>query len=269
MSKWDSLFRLESNIFRLYNKFIRLKFIFDFKEKKIIRKNSCLSRQRNSDSCFILGNGPSLKNVNLDRLKDYDTFSVNYFYRSNLNFSSTYHVMVDNAFWQEESAIEYLFRAYSDQQKTKFIFRSPVSRLFDDRQVNKNRAYFVVQKFVQYEDYLAIDMTYSQTACMNVVLAALQCAIFMGYEKIYLLGCDFNQFATMHPSHFYSKGTENRTCSMASDLKFSAIAMQHHYAIEKYSKLHDIKILNATDGSLIDAYERITVDDALNNNHNV
>ena len=264
MTKLDILNKIELPIFKSYNLSERISFLFKFKEKNLISKNIVLKNSCKKHECFIIGNGPSLKFIDLSLIKDYDTFTTNFFHKSENNFVSTYHVMVDGGFYNQH--FDYTLNAYKDitnKTNTKFIFKTYAYDKLKNENVNLDNAYFIHTKLMQYNKFLKLDMCEDMTACVNVVLAAIQCAIYMGYKKIYLIGCDFNQYASMKPTHFYAKEAKERTVPMGVDLRWSSMAHFHHYALSNYARENDIEILNATEGSLIDAYERVKFDDII------
>ena len=64
-----------------------------------------------------------------------------------------------------------------------------------------DRAYFIKPYFVQNGANIRMDMSKIMTGSINVVPAAIECALYMGYRHIYLLGCDMN----LLPVHFYDQ----------------------------------------------------------------
>jgi hypothetical protein len=260
MNKYELLDRIEHVMFKMYNAFSNIKlYTMDRSFLNILKKNKSLITKK--DTCFVIGNGPSIKNIDLTLLKSSDTFSVNFFYKSGItkDFSATYHMMIDEVFYTDEN-LAYLVDTYNQKKDTKFIFRHHAYKVLKDANFNFDNAYFTYQKLFPYGDFLKLDLTKNMTACINVIISCIQCAIYMGYKKIYLVGCDFNSYATMKPAHFYQSNQNGRVISMGEELKYYSLAHFHLYALQKYAEKHDIKILNATEGSLIDAFEEIKFD---------
>ena len=256
-----SYMRMLENLYQFWNvwNYYRWTMISRFNKdmKKELKRNKIFENIHKGERCYILGNGPSLKNVDLEKLEDKKTFTTNYFYKYEKNFKSSYHLMVDGAFYWKEH-FEYTKKIANDEN-IKFI------TLYDGKK-KLDRApntYYIFPCYKSDYKKIYLDMSKPMTECVNVVLSAIQCAIYMGFSEIYLLGCDFNQFASMRPGHFYSKEEKDRTVPMAQDLKYSSMAMYHHYKLEEVARSKNIKILNATEGSLIDAYERISLTELL------
>jgi len=55
-----------------------------FKNKSILAKNKELAGAYQGQRCFVIGNGPSLNQLDLAKLKDEQVFACNLFYRHDL-----------------------------------------------------------------------------------------------------------------------------------------------------------------------------------------
>lgn len=241
-------------LFAIYNCFTRISVLFRPKLKKLLKHNQKLKREK--DYCFILGNGPSLKGVNLYSLNGEDTFAVNYFYKHcPEGFESKYFVAIDQNFYKTDQK-DYILELYKEKKNVQFILKNPAYDLMDDWDMN--RTFFIHPKLFQYGDMVACDYTHSMTACINVVLQCIQIALFMGYKKIYLLGCDFTQYAEIKSHHFYDTRSEDDRrdiTNMGDDARWAYLAHYHHYALDKFAQSRGQEIINLTEGSLIDAYK--------------
>ena len=131
--------------------------------------------------CFIIGNGPSLKQTDLSKLRNEFTFGMNRFYLafSELGFTSTYLVVV-NSLVIEQCAEE--------------IRRLPIPKFVSWRS----------RRFIQPVDdlsFLFTTYTGPKFACdargrlwegATVTYVALQLAFHMGFETVILIGVDHN-----------------------------------------------------------------------------
>ena len=236
-----------------YNCFSRIKLALSIRTKRLIKHNRDL--KRNKDHCFILGNGPSLKGVNLMELNVEDTFAVNYFYKHcTEGFKSRFFVAVDQMFYKTEQR-EYILNLYDELKDVEFILKTPAFGMKKDWEMN--RSFFIYPKLFQYGKNVKCDFTKNTTACINVVIQCIQLAIFMGYKKIYLLGCDFTQYAQVKSNHFYdTKKDDDRRAltNMGDDARWAYLAHYHHYALQRLAEKRGIEIINLTENSLIDAY---------------
>jgi hypothetical protein len=136
------------------------------------------------ERCFIIGNGPSLKKMDLSPLKNEITFGLNRIYLlfPEMGFSTTYYVTINpNVVEQFASEIEALpmpkFIGWQKDQHLRltgdmiFLPPSPVGLGFTTQ--------------------LARAMPQGWT----VTYTAMQIAHYMGFKNVYLIGVDHN-FAT-------------------------------------------------------------------------
>jgi hypothetical protein len=154
----------------------------------------------NSDTFILLGNGPSLGDVDLKSLEPYATFGLNAAYRAyiKLNFWPKYFGCFDSRVC-----------AHHSEQFENLIHKSPIERFFFINYNENKKSIFTDHRILSHpkfqkinfkertpqekerDDILAcsfdpfIDMLTSGTN-------AIQCALLMGYRKIILLGCDAN-----------------------------------------------------------------------------
>lgn len=258
--KYIELF--DAFVFCMFNLCSDIIFLFRPTVRKAVKRNKALKASR--EECFILGNGPSLKDVDLSRLKNFDTFTVNYFYKNPpQDFVSTYFVTVDDVFYKGQGRA-YIKEVYKKYPQMKFILKHQ-AYLDNPKMWDLERTYFYYMKKFQYGRYVQCDATKNMTLCTNVINQCIQIAMHMGYKKIYLLGCDYNHFTMLKPTHFYEKEGSARSLAacMGIDLRWSSKTLFHHYALELKAKKMGVHVINLTENSMIDAYRRKTLDAVL------
>jgi hypothetical protein len=257
--------RIDNTIFFLYNLFSHFIFIF-YKNKVLIKKNVNFKDIHEGERCFILGTGPSLNNIDPDDLKNEITFGVNFLYRSELmrDITPTYYTFLDDGFYEEHK--ESMKSIIEGLPKTKFFVRTKATSAIKALNINDQNIYYQYCNLYQYGDYIKLDMTKNMTAPFNVVLSCIQTAIYMGFNEIYLIGSDFNTFATLKEEHCYDKDglPSDRSISLGLDLWFYSIVSYQHYALAKYAKENNIRIYNLSPNSLLDAYEKKDIKDIIN-----
>jgi hypothetical protein len=93
---------------------------------------------------------------------------------------------------------------------------------------------------------------------MNVVSYSILAAIYMGFKKINLLGCDYNAFCTAGVGHAYDDKSElsGSTYNLGFYLKYYHLTTEFHYLIAQLAKERGVEVVNMTPGSLLDAYVR-------------
>ena len=158
---------------------------------KAMRDSQCHRR------CFIIGNGPSLREIDLSRLQGEFTFGLNRIYLlfPEMGFSTSYYVSINDLVIQQcASEIRALpmpkFLAWHARRfiqptaDTSFLYTSYTGPGF-----NRNASGRLWEG-------------------ATVTYVALQLAFHMGFEKVILVGVDHN---------FVSKGKPNQTVTSTGD----------------------------------------------------
>lgn len=258
-----------SKLFQIKESFDKLTFLtfnilsdsvfqFRFKIKSLVKKNRFYKDIHKDDKVFILGNGPSISLLDSDHFKyinNHVSFVVNYFYKKKdlCDFKPTYYALVDplsveNEYTEMYENIRDLF------PDSILITDYRANRLMDKVQF-KNKPLYLYSKKYPVND-IDEDISVNCYITMNVVSACILTAIYMGAKEIYLLGCDYNSFASRHELHFYEEDSndpiiENR---LAYQLKYYHLTTEFHYLIAKLAKRKGVKIVNLCDTSLLDSY---------------
>ncbi|HVN17000.1 MAG TPA: 6-hydroxymethylpterin diphosphokinase MptE-like protein [Anaerolineales bacterium] len=148
--------------------------------------------------CFIIGNGPSLKQTDLTKLKGEFTFGMNRIYLlfPELGFTTTYFASINDL------VIEQCAQEIAALPIPKFIawHSNCHFQRFPDDMVFLYTTY-TGPKF-------AYDMTGRIWEGATVTNVALQLAFYMGFEKVILIGVDHN---------FASRGDANKTVVSTGD----------------------------------------------------
>lgn len=245
-------------LLKVFNVISDIFFFFSIKVRRVLKRNNKLTK--NHDRCFIILNGPSLKQTDITKITNADTITVNFFYKSKdyMTFESDFHVVMDGAFFSPEN-FDYLQSIIMGKKRTKLFVKSSAFGLFEEN----DRVFALYSKKVQYGNYLSFDLEKNMTAAINVSITALQIALNFGYKEIYLVGADFSEFIMKNGrvEHFYSEDkTSEEVLRKGDELRWFSLAYFHHYAIRKWADCNGVKIYNASPDSYLDAYEFIDFD---------
>ena len=257
---------IDSFIYKTYNILSRSFYAINyFKIKKIIGKNIELKDKHKGQRCFIIGTGPSLNDLDLTYLKDEITFGVNFLYKSEQYkvIEPKYYTIVDEAFYNKGE--EYLNNILDETKNSIMICNYKGKNVVDNCKTKPKDVYYIYQKLFPHKGLTCVDAHKNMTIAMNVVTVCIQMAIYMGFSEIYLIGADFNPFASEKPNHCYTDDSNERDISLADELKFFSHAANFHYYIAEYAKKRNIMILNASAFSLLDAYKRVNFLDIFKN----
>jgi hypothetical protein len=245
--------------------------------------------------CYILGNGPSLKeNVlnDLDLLKTKELFVVNDFAKSKYFeiLKPKYYVLLDPSYWNSSTYKELfddcikVLNTIQDKTDWPMFLMVPteahrVSLIKDIFNKNKNITIisfnstsvtgFQWFRFFAYKNYLGIPPV------NNVVGACIYIAINMQYPEINILGADHswtqdlivndkNLVCCVNP-HFFDdedghylphKTVNGNFYTMHRLLRDYALMFEGYHTLRIYAESRKIKILNRCKKSFIDAFER-------------
>ncbi|MFD2229737.1 hypothetical protein [Alkalimarinus sediminis] len=257
MSKFDVKNKIDDWLYATYNTVADVLFFLKRDIRKVTAGNARFIRKETGGRCFIVGTGPSLKSVP-DELfnlmsKEY-CFGVNFLYKSEVfnKVKPNYYVLMDDYFWGEYSnTFSEICNKY-DIGKPVFITDYRAKDLLNDHHMFLHAKNYPVNN-------VRLDLCGNSSALMNVVSYSIAAAMFMGFKEIYLVGCDYNAFSTNGIGHCYDDDDLKESgLNLAYFLKFYHITTEFHYLLAKEAKKNGVKIINITDGSLLDAYPRVS-----------
>lgn len=245
----------------------------DWKEKlKQQKLKNCYEGKR----CFIIGNGPSVRVQDLERMKDDVTFCVNRIYQlfNQTSWRPTYYFCIDyHAYVADAEIIEQLDIPH------KFV---PLERAIGSGQVYDDIIYYnrktMASTVRNHQVVENLELDFSENVeevvygATTVLYDVLQFAVYMGFKEIYLYGVDFQHEVERsldgtisekavkdHFSDNYLSGIE----------RFSKVAIPmylHKICFEKAKILCEKKgicIKNITRKTMLDVFECASVEDIL------
>lgn len=205
MSKLDIVYELFGE--KIYTS-IKIK----LKQKKVdysdvIKKNEKFKNIHEGERCFVLGNGPSLREENLSLLSNEIVFTVNNFARIE-DFKVVkpdYHLWVDDAYFEmrddnkmPHEELMYNYCAMAEVKPICFVpahAKSFIEKNKIDEMLEIN--YFDVIEWVNPKRHIICELNNYITGFTTVVQYAIVVAIYMGFKEIYLLGCDTTNIMAM------------------------------------------------------------------------
>lgn len=218
--------------------------------------------------CFIIGNGPSLKINDLERLELNDEITFG---------SNRIHLIFKDTTWRP---------TFYCAQDLKYI--SNYHDEICDIEVNKKFMFLVKHSFYEDipnalysesidEDFFPNKPNFSKDSSIGVyngftiTYSMIQLAIYMGFTEIYLLGVDSEYSKMSTPSgivevnnisdHFskeYDNLTRIDTPHLASPVYKTILAYEK---AREFANKNNIKIYNATRGGKLEVFDRINFDD--------
>lgn len=225
----------------------------DKRYRASVKRMLVLKDRHRGERCFIIGNGPSLKNTDLSLLKDEVTFGMNRIYLlfDRLGFATTYYVAVNKL------VIEQSARDIVSLPCPKFISRSArnLIEFTDDTMFLNSRSHPMFYP----------DITKGICEGATVTYVAMQIAYYLGFQEVILIGVD-HSFATQgkphtvvvsqgdDPDHFDSQYFGKGFRWQLPDLERSELA----YRIAKYQFESDGReIIDATVGGKLQVFRKV------------
>lgn len=268
----------------------RLKMIDDKNLSNRISKNLNYKNKYKNKRCFILGNGPSLNDVNFSDLEDEYVFTVNQIARHD-NFDklkTNFHIIADPQFHRLDlndnkdlEVAKNLSKINTENNKpTCFISYEAVEFCEDNDIFNDlNFCYFYAKRTLPRNYKHNIDYTKNSFAYINVVLLAISYAIFMGFSEIYLLGCDCTvmndavklRIGEQCDNYAYDVSYNENKRLKEHILKYeiehqfrSTVEMFNSYKkLNNYCKRKNIKLINCSSTTILDSVPRRPLDEVL------
>lgn len=195
--------------------------ILNFRHREFLKQNRALKNIHRGERCFILGNGPSINDINLNLLKNDQVFVVNDFIRHPQfeKLNSVNYVMSDTIFFNSQQPTDYFgknLKEKSDKlgEKTKLLLNVLGKGLIEQRKLFQNQDVYYLSSYGNFSEYFDFNLDIAKTIPFpkNVILACLIIAVYMGFETIYLLGVE-HDFLTYHfrkdmladPKHIFNQ----------------------------------------------------------------
>lgn len=261
--------KIDGCIYSAYNLVSDLKFQLNLKLKDDLKRNAEFENIHLGGRCFILATGPSVNNLTTDEINGLSreiTIGINSMYKSKTldRLVPRYYSLLDNNYWGLSSGeFSEIAKKYA---KSPPVFMTDIraseiaSAAIPDVNHIRMRARNYPVNSIRY------DPTGNMSIAMNVVGSSILLAIYMGFKEIYLLGCDFNSFCSQGTTHCYDDTEELSglpTYNLSFYLKYYHITAEFHYLIARLAKEKSIRVVNLSEKSLLDAYPRGSLKEAL------
>jgi len=226
---------------------------------------------------FLIGNGPSLNDMNLDLLENEDTIAMN---RIELIYPKTkwrptYYIFCssnceDNRWGKKWS--KSILNACSEEKTTPIIWKRYKNS------IERNGGGTLPEKTLYLnsmsENQVGTESTFSTDAFKRIdksgtsMNVALQLAYYMNYEEVYIIGCDSNWITATNTTQTEEGDINHFHPDYHADIgngehEFWRMNTTHLTAAKHY-KVAGKKIYNAGYNSAINAYEKINYESLFN-----
>ncbi len=250
VERWDGI------LFWCYNIIATIKYIVLWpKLHPLLKKNKELKKKYNSKRCFILMNGPSVAEHDLSVLKDEVIFVSNYFYKAQIasNIHPTFYCWLDSLLMMSEEGKKTVDAIKQKYPETKLILNSKSYR------GDKERIFYTYNKHLPSICGIRSNLAGLSSGFSTVALYAVNAAIYMGFNEIFVLGLDFAPGAFKHfdPAMGECEDPTIKRAKIDVCGNYWSYTKAHYesYALNKYAKKLGVRIVNLNKDSYIRAFE--------------
>jgi len=255
-------------------------FIKTPKEKIIetsLTKNKIFVNIHTQEKCFILATGPSIRYQNLKYLINETCFTTSDFYKhpDYQMIKPKYYCLAPlHPPFQEKDGIKRFNELHrASYGKEVYFFGLRDKNIYEKSLLVDSRDRVNFLEFIKMEDFPSeIDLTSFLPNPTSVSIIAISIAIYMGFKKIYLLGCDhdnlwlwdgkskYNQL-----EHFYdgdpSIGYQHQEFDVDRTLRAHLKVREQYKWVNNVALSKGIQIFNASPKSYIDIFPRVKYED--------
>lgn len=237
-----------------------------------------LRNQYKNHRCFIMGNGPSLNVTPLEKLQDEYVWGSNrcYLIFNKISWRPSFYTAVDTRVVPDNA--EEINNLIHQNQNTLFFF--PLHfRL--NKIINSDRnTYWYRERPIDDNNlpfgHFSTEIQEYVRSVRTVTIAALQIAVFLGFNPIYLIGCDTNYVIPSttlfeDPQKDSLISTSNNDPNHFSEHYFGAGKKYHqphpdrmifnYLQAKKVCDSLGVKVFNATVGGKLEVFQRIQIED--------
>lgn len=244
-------------------------------QKKIVNPNRTFKNTAKGKRAFVLATGPSIKQEDIRILEGEDCFSIsNFFLHEDLNiinpkfhFFAPYHEPLIL-----ENYIDWLKEA--DQKlpaSTSIVLGHKTKEMVEKYGLFPNRkVYYLFLEGMFSGNY---NITKPIMSPQTGPIMMLPWLMYMGYSEIYLLGCDNTILRDYGKSttNFYPKEKEvrenatsgNNWPDILTTLGYVTRMFEHYEYYSQSAHKNNIKIVNLSQDSWLDTFEKDTLDNVL------
>lgn len=293
---------MPSNIIRKINKILSYFYrnyaaprIYSLRDRKMLSGNLELKNKYAGRRCFAVGAGPSIANIDLSKLKHEYTFVVNEFEKNPQHkaLSPKFHLIMESNYFTEEGP-EFWLNSFKEKDQnippeTIVITKIEAKPFVEKYNLFKRHTVYYIGTQGIFTDKFPFNIDFNRYVPnpKNSILMCIIAAAWMGFDEIYLLGCEHSFLAqplgpskSLGFSHSYKDETfkldrvdkevlkkyitPKEMSANYESLMLNTLQLFRNYRLfyAKARKAHpNLKIFNATPNSFLDVFPMINFND--------
>jgi hypothetical protein len=233
-------------------------------ERETLIKNMQFRGKYDGQRCFVIGNGPSLNQIDLSRIMKDVAIAMNRFDRHPMvgTWQPNFLCMLDPAssFVKPEILNEMKSAFMGVLPRDGFFFHISNKQNIESFGVRDHRAFYVKTN-LDIKSLINIERDWELTEPVpggwSTSVLAIMLAMYIGCKEIYLVGMDHNWLADKtYCTHFYQYQEEEHQ-SYREMMEYALKVFKGYEVIKRYADSRGVHIWNATPGSYLDVFPRI------------
>lgn len=242
--------------------------------RNVLAANASLKNRHLGQRCFIVGNGPSVKEIDLRRLHGETVFSVSngYLHEGYGTMAPAYHCVPQITYGRmTEGDVVSWFREMELRvgNAELFLNETEAALVSEHGLFAANKVHYLALQgnFDELNDMQVIDIASPVPRVESVPIMALMIALYMGFQEIILLGMDHDSWRSGYYNYaFQPNATSGKDFSVTDQGKiltpnfdtFQSLARlwRQYRHLAKVASANKIKIVNASPGGELDEFPR-------------
>lgn len=241
----------------------------DSTQRRFLRNAQSIKNSNRGQKCLIVLSGPSIGKQDLKKEKFDHYFFVNrgFLHPDYKSLNPKTHVFIDPKLLTGEWDFGFVQNCIENSNEGEISFIFSVDYLKDNRFVefhkrNKNTTFFINNKLRATQRFWSFPNLLRPNCGAAVFGAALNTAIYLGFEEICFTGFDANGLCyeiIKQDSHFYGQNVDNLTKTTkeySRDLRMMADGYDNLNLLAAHLRANGMSVFNCTNGGALDMFER-------------
>jgi hypothetical protein len=239
-----------------------------------VKDNHKIKDIHKDERCFILGNGPSIKDIpDCSKLENEIVFSISslFLYEKYKLLNAQYHITTFMKIPMLKERKDWLDKMGETITAKKVFFHiNQYDYIANSPYFSKVDKHFISTANIE----RTFDISNVTKGYRTNPLMALEIAMYMGFKEIYLMGIEHNSFVDMKYPYVFGrnqwkfndaniKKSDSVTHTMTESFNRHYKTYSEFNDIAEYAKQNDIKIINLSSISRLDMFEKKKIEEVI------
>lgn len=274
--------KITSNILSGFKEIRRYKRLIALRRKELYFRNDLARNKKlldfkgNNERIFILATGPSINNVDIKVLRHEDTLAVSSFYKhKDIHYiNPKYYFDAPTHYLNGEDRTDQWEKYFSEIDtvglKSKYIFSITDKHLLESNNLFHDKEVFYYLPLPSVSEITGvwnINLNNAVESPQTSTVLALTICLYLGYKKIFLLGCDHDDLVKGYYQRFYGDYVEGGPEDYMGDREYLLncylIVWRQYKKIKKIAQKMGVEIINLNPQSFLDVFPQRKFEDII------